>query len=156
MVYKAVHPGKSSEMQSQIPLRANERLFRIIRATLAAGRIVARGCAGWVRRDKGANLAKTRHGGGAAGGARILDPRGGRIGPICPRLTVDPLSDRNRLSAVQLHRPRRQSRRFNVDLARQLCDEIKVSCTVQMRRFETLLDAIASNRGGRHYRPRWR
>ena len=36
---------------------------------------------------------------------------------------------------------------FNVDLARLLCDEIKVTCTVQMRRFETLLDAIASNRG---------
>src|SRR5882757_7466041 len=36
---------------------------------------------------------------------------------------------------------------FNVDLARSLCDEIKVTCTIQMRRFETLLDAIASNRG---------
>ena len=36
---------------------------------------------------------------------------------------------------------------FNVDLARALCDEIKVTCTVQMRRFETLVDAIASNRG---------
>src|SRR5260221_1273027 len=36
---------------------------------------------------------------------------------------------------------------FNVDLARALCGEIKVTCTVQMRRFETLLDAIASNRG---------
>ncbi len=36
---------------------------------------------------------------------------------------------------------------FNVDLARLLCDEIKVSCTIQMRRFETLLDAITSNRG---------
>jgi polar amino acid transport system substrate-binding protein len=36
---------------------------------------------------------------------------------------------------------------FNVDLARSLCEEIKVTCTVQMRRFETLLDAIASNRG---------
>jgi polar amino acid transport system substrate-binding protein len=36
---------------------------------------------------------------------------------------------------------------FNVDLARLLCEEIKVTCTVQMRRFETLLDAIASNRG---------
>ena len=34
---------------------------------------------------------------------------------------------------------------FNVDLARQLCEEIKVTCTIQMRRFETLLDAIASN-----------
>src|SRR3989440_4455995 len=36
---------------------------------------------------------------------------------------------------------------FNVDLARALCDEIKISCTVQMRRFETLVDAITSNRG---------
>jgi polar amino acid transport system substrate-binding protein len=36
---------------------------------------------------------------------------------------------------------------FNVDLARQLCDEIKVTCTIQMRRFETLIDAISSNRG---------
>jgi polar amino acid transport system substrate-binding protein len=36
---------------------------------------------------------------------------------------------------------------FNVDLARSLCDEIKVTCTIQMRRFETLVDAITSNRG---------
>ena len=36
---------------------------------------------------------------------------------------------------------------FNVDLARALCEEIKVTCTIQMRRFETLLDAISSNRG---------
>jgi polar amino acid transport system substrate-binding protein len=36
---------------------------------------------------------------------------------------------------------------FNVDLARSLCEEIKVTCTVQMRRFETLVDALTSNRG---------
>lgn len=36
---------------------------------------------------------------------------------------------------------------FNVDLARALCDEIKVSCTIQMRRFETLVDAVTSNKG---------
>ncbi|HEY0909398.1 MAG TPA: transporter substrate-binding domain-containing protein, partial [Bradyrhizobium sp.] len=36
---------------------------------------------------------------------------------------------------------------FNVDLARALCDEIKVTCTIQMRRFETLIDSITSNRG---------
>jgi ABC-type amino acid transport substrate-binding protein len=36
---------------------------------------------------------------------------------------------------------------FNVDLARAICDEIKVTCTIQMRRFETLLDALSSNRG---------
>ncbi len=36
---------------------------------------------------------------------------------------------------------------FNVDFARMICEEIKVTCTIQMRRFETLLDAVGSNRG---------
>lgn len=36
---------------------------------------------------------------------------------------------------------------FNVDMARAICEEIKVPCTIQMRRFETLVDAINSNRG---------
>jgi polar amino acid transport system substrate-binding protein len=36
---------------------------------------------------------------------------------------------------------------FNVDLARQLCEEIKVSCTIQARRFDLLLDALADNHG---------
>jgi polar amino acid transport system substrate-binding protein len=36
---------------------------------------------------------------------------------------------------------------FNVDLARMICEEIKVQCTIQMRRFDTLLDALAANQG---------
>ena len=36
---------------------------------------------------------------------------------------------------------------FNVDLARMICEEIKVQCTIQMRRFDTLLDAVAANQG---------
>ena len=36
---------------------------------------------------------------------------------------------------------------FNVDLARLLCDELKVQCTVQMRRFDTLLPSLDSNGG---------
>jgi polar amino acid transport system substrate-binding protein len=36
---------------------------------------------------------------------------------------------------------------FNVDLARLLCEELKVQCTVQMRRFDTLITALAENRG---------
>jgi polar amino acid transport system substrate-binding protein len=36
---------------------------------------------------------------------------------------------------------------FNVDLARMLCEELKVGCTVQMRRFETLLPSLVENRG---------
>lgn len=36
---------------------------------------------------------------------------------------------------------------FNVDLARLICEELRVTCTVQMRRFDTLLDALGENRG---------
>jgi polar amino acid transport system substrate-binding protein len=36
---------------------------------------------------------------------------------------------------------------FNVDLARMICEELKIACTVQMRRFDTLLPALSDNRG---------
>ncbi len=36
---------------------------------------------------------------------------------------------------------------FNIDIARAICEEINVPCTIQMRRFETLVDAINANRG---------
>ena len=36
---------------------------------------------------------------------------------------------------------------FNVDLARLLCEELKVVCTIQMRRFETLIAALNGNQG---------
>jgi len=36
---------------------------------------------------------------------------------------------------------------FNVDLARLVCDEIKVACTIQARPFATLLDALNDNKG---------
>ena len=36
---------------------------------------------------------------------------------------------------------------FNVDLARMICEELKIACTVQMRRFDTLLAALDENRG---------
>ena len=36
---------------------------------------------------------------------------------------------------------------FNVDLARMICEEIKVACTIQMRRFDTLIDALNKNEG---------
>jgi polar amino acid transport system substrate-binding protein len=36
---------------------------------------------------------------------------------------------------------------FNVDLARLICEEIKITCTIQARSFNTLLDALNDNRG---------
>src|SRR5271169_5682797 len=37
---------------------------------------------------------------------------------------------------------------FNVDLARLLCTEINVACTIQARRFDLLLDALNDKSGG--------
>ena len=34
---------------------------------------------------------------------------------------------------------------FNVDLARMMCEEVKLACTMQMRRFETLVTALNAN-----------
>ena len=34
---------------------------------------------------------------------------------------------------------------FNVDLARMMCEEVKLACTMQMRRFETLITALNAN-----------
>ena len=34
---------------------------------------------------------------------------------------------------------------FNVDLARMMCEELKLQCTIQMRRFETLITALNAN-----------
>jgi polar amino acid transport system substrate-binding protein len=36
---------------------------------------------------------------------------------------------------------------FNVELARLICEELKVACTVQMRRFDTLISALNGNNG---------
>jgi polar amino acid transport system substrate-binding protein len=36
---------------------------------------------------------------------------------------------------------------FNVDLARMTCEELKLACTIQMRRFETLVPALNTNQG---------
>ncbi|MEA2929325.1 MAG: polar amino acid transport system substrate-binding protein [Hyphomicrobiales bacterium] len=35
---------------------------------------------------------------------------------------------------------------FNVELARLICEELKLQCTIQLRRFDTLLQALAENR----------
>src|SRR5262245_30340572 len=36
---------------------------------------------------------------------------------------------------------------FNVELARMICEELAIQCTIQMRRFDTLIPAIDQNRG---------
>ena len=36
---------------------------------------------------------------------------------------------------------------FNIDLARMICEELKIACTIQMRRFDTLIASLSENRG---------
>lgn len=36
---------------------------------------------------------------------------------------------------------------FDVDLARAICEELKISCTIQARRFDTLIDALNADQG---------
>ncbi|WP_164142506.1 transporter substrate-binding domain-containing protein, partial [Serratia marcescens] len=36
---------------------------------------------------------------------------------------------------------------FNIDLARALCEELRVPCTIQVRRWDTLLESLDRNNG---------
>ena len=36
---------------------------------------------------------------------------------------------------------------FDVDLARAICEELKITCTIQARRFDTLIDALNNDQG---------
>ncbi|HYM99273.1 MAG TPA: transporter substrate-binding domain-containing protein [Aestuariivirgaceae bacterium] len=36
---------------------------------------------------------------------------------------------------------------FNIELARLICEELKIPCTMQMRRFDTLVASLSENRG---------
>src|SRR5579863_1348894 len=75
------------------------------------------------------------------------DPRRRPERPDLSRLTVIRFLTETDYPPFNFTGPDGNPAGFNVDLARMICDEIKVTCTIQMRRFETLLDAISSNRG---------
>lgn len=36
---------------------------------------------------------------------------------------------------------------FDIDLARAICEELKITCTIQMRRFDTLVSSLDDNQG---------
>lgn len=75
------------------------------------------------------------------------DPRRRPDRPDLSRLTIIRFMTETDYPPFNFTGPDGNPAGFNVDLARLICDEIKVTCTIQMRRFDTLLDAIASNRG---------
>src|SRR3984885_6328911 len=75
------------------------------------------------------------------------DPRRRPDRPDLSRLTVIRFLTETDYPPFNFTGPDGNPAGFNVDLARLICEEIKVTCTIQMRRFETLIDAITSNRG---------
>ena len=83
----------------------------------------------------------------AAGVPGFWDPRRRPERPDLSRITIIRFLTETDYPPFNFTGPDGNPAGFNVDLARMICDEIKVTCTVQMRRFETLLDAISSNRG---------
>jgi polar amino acid transport system substrate-binding protein len=75
------------------------------------------------------------------------DPRRRPERPDLSRLTLIRFMTETDYPPFNFTGPNGNPAGFNVDLARLICDELKVACTIQMRRFDTLLDAISSNRG---------
>ena len=75
------------------------------------------------------------------------DPRRRPDRPDLSRLTVIRFLTETDFPPFNFAGPDGNPAGFNVDFAKLLCDEIKVTCTVQMRRFETLVDSLATNRG---------
>ena len=77
---------------------------------------------------------------------------GGRTGPTCRASRVIRFLTETDYPPFNFTGPDGNPAGFNVDLARLLCEEIKVTCTIQMRRFETLLDALDEQSRRRHHR----
>ena len=115
MVYKAVDSGKivgnaiPDSSVSTARSFSNPRNLAISGLSLGALLAVALSPR---RLAQAQGVAKPGIGGGAAGGSRLLgsEAAAGPARSVAPHR--DPVSDRDRLSAVQLHRPRRQSGRL--------------------------------------------
>lgn len=75
------------------------------------------------------------------------DPRRRPERPDLSRLTVIRFLTETDYPPFNFTGPDGNPAGFNVDLARALCEEIKINCTIQMRRFETLVESINANRG---------
>jgi polar amino acid transport system substrate-binding protein len=92
-----------------------------------------------------------RPGAGAPSAAQAVpgfwDPRRRPDRPDLSRITVIRFLTETDYPPFNFTGPDGNPAGFNVDFARLLCAEIKVTCTIQMRRFETLLDSLAQNRG---------
>ena len=154
MVYKTRHADPHS-MQPQMAFSFNKRLRSAAVATV-----------GWAALCTLSVMSPTFAQGGPSAPAKpsapaavipqpaapqavpgFWDPRRRPDRPDLARLTVIRFLTETDYPPFNFTGPDGNPAGFNVDLARMICEEIKVACTIQMRRFETLVDAINGNRG---------
>ena len=161
MVYKAVSSGTASAMQPLITSRQFKKSGRDAGAVLALagwfllasglvlGLVLGLGLGLVLGADaaQAQNMTKPAPEAAPQAVPGFWDPRRRPDRPDLSRLTVIRFLTETDYPPFNFTGPDGNPAGFNVDLARMICDEIKVTCTIQMRRFETLLDAIASNRG---------
>src|SRR5580692_10209591 len=132
-----------------IPLR-RDAFARKLARTLAAGMwLAAAACGSAQAQTQAAPQGAAKPGAQAAPQAvpGFWDPRRRPERPDLSRLTVNRFLTETDYPPFDFVGADGNPAGFNVDLARALCDEIKVSCTIQMRRFETLVDAVTTNKG---------
>jgi len=144
MVYKTAGTG-SAKMQPKIAVFSNYRILPL------AAALIAWLAAGDVRPVHAQNAAAPLAPATAQTAPQAVpgfwDPRRRPDRPDLTRLTGIRFLTESDYPPFNYTGPDGNLAGFNVDLARLICEEIKVTCTIQMRRFETLLDSVASNRG---------
>src|SRR5258707_12751092 len=149
MVYKAVDfPRNPSAMRSRTA--PNARLFRKVRALLAIAGLavgVLLCCALASGIAQAQNTAKPAPEAAPQAVPGFWDPRRRPDRPDLSRITVVRFLTETDYPPFNFTGPDGNPAGFNVDLARQLCEEIKVTCTIQMRRFQNFFHAISSNPG---------
>jgi polar amino acid transport system substrate-binding protein len=89
--------------------------------------------------------AQLAQGGGGVGVPGFWDPRRRPERPDLSRVSVIRFITETDYPPFNFAGPDGNPQGFNVDLARLMCEELKLACTVQMRRFETLIPALNAN-----------
>jgi polar amino acid transport system substrate-binding protein len=144
MVYKARNP-QNAAMQPQIVPAFNIRRQRLSAAALGALLALSAACATTVPAAAQTPTIAIPAATEAVPG--FWDPRRHPERPDLSRITLIRFLTETDYPPFNYAGPDGNPAGFNVDFARMICEEIKVSCTIQMRRFEMLADAVATNRG---------
>lgn len=124
--------------------------FFKMRATFLTGLAIALGAAWWGLTPAAGLAEQAGATGGLPAGVTVpsfWDPKRRQDRPELPASTVIRFLTETDYPPFNYSGPDGNPAGFNVDLARLICEELKVGCTIQMRRFDTLIDALAENRG---------